>query len=36
MTVQAGSLVNNTGATSMVEFGDRLWESFLYPKFGHL
>ena len=35
MTGKAGSIGNNTGTTIVVEFGDILWDSFLYPKFGH-
>ena len=27
---------NNTCLTRMGEFGDTLWESCIYPKFGHL
>ena len=36
MMGQAGSLGNNTGVTRMGEFGDIIWDSYLYPKFGHL
>ena len=36
MMLQVGPLVNNTGATSMGEFKDRLGESCVYPKFGHM
>ena len=36
ITGQVGSLGNNTGATRVGEFGDRLWQSCVYTKFGHM
>ena len=36
MTSQSGSLVNNTGATRVGYFGDIIWESCVYPKFGNM